>query len=80
MYDEWAWTRHRYATASGILGKTIAFPQVSAFSSFLGSLVTKFSVRIYGTVLWNSLGIELQDLPTLTSFKKKLVQTLLENL
>lgn len=42
--------------------------------------VTKFSVRIYGTVLWNSLGIELQDLPTLMSFKKKLVQTLLENL
>ena len=42
--------------------------------------VTKYSVRVYGAVLWNSLCIDHQNLPTLLSFKRKLMQILLAKL
>ena len=42
--------------------------------------VTKFSIRIRGPSLWNSLSSEMQCSPTLKAFKKRYMQILIANL
>ena len=42
--------------------------------------ISKFSIRIHGSKLWNSLPIEMQCLPSLKTFKKKFRELLMANL
>ena len=42
--------------------------------------ISKFSIRIHGPIVWNSLPRELQTLPSLKIFKKKFRQFLITNL
>lgn len=42
--------------------------------------ISKFSIRIHGPIMWNSLPPEVQCLPNLNFFKKKLRQALIANL
>ena len=42
--------------------------------------ITKFSIRVYGALLWNSLDSEIKCLPTLSSFKNRYKQNLIASL
>ena len=42
--------------------------------------ITKFSIRVYGALLWNSLNSEIKCLPTLSSFKNRYKQNLIASL
>ncbi len=41
---------------------------------------TRFSIRVYGALLWNSLDVEIKSLPTLNSFKNRYKQNLIASL